>query len=157
VLAAVVLVAGCGGGGGGDETTTAAQPAPSTTTSSAPTGTITGSLGTSEPEIETTTTSRSEEQSGDETPIATQALFTGRNGRITPRRIQVPPFIAVTVVLRSADGHSYGVAVTNHGLITTGTAQMKLPGLRAEGRYVLKTHGATPTHVIIEATAEPGP
>ena len=156
-LAALVALAGCGGGGGGEKTTTAAQPAPSTTTSS--TSTESGSA-TLPPPTTTTTTSRStsaEEQSGDETPIATQALFTGRGGRITPSRIQVPPFIAVTVVLRSGDGKTYSIQVNGHGLATNGKAQQKLPGLRAGGRYVVKNLSGTPATLIIEATAEPGP
>jgi hypothetical protein len=69
----------------------------------------------------------------------------------------VPPFIAVTVVLRSADGTSYGIEVPGHGVITNGRAQLKLRGLRAGDRYVLKTRGATPAKLIIEANAEPGP
>ena len=41
---------------------------------------------------------------GDEIPASTQAQFTGRAGRITPRLVRVPPFIAVKVELRSGDG-----------------------------------------------------
>jgi len=130
--------------------------------SSPPTSTTTPSSGSTSLELSqtvvpiTTTTSK-EQQSGDEVPISTQALFTGRGGKITPRKIEVPPFIAVTVVLRSADGKSYGIEVPGHGVITNGRAQLKLAGLRAGDRYVLKTTGATPAKLIIEANAEPGP
>jgi hypothetical protein len=129
------------------------QPAPSTTTSSASSGSITGEL-TRE---STTTSTSAEEQSGDETPIATQALFTGRGGRISPRSIQVPPFIAVTVVLRSADGKTYSIEVNGHGLATNGRAQVKLPGLRAEDRYVVINQTGRPGRLTIVASAEPGP
>jgi hypothetical protein len=155
VFAAVVAIAGCGGGGGGGKTTTAAQPAPSTTVT---TNSASGS--TSLPPPTTTTESKStsnEQQSGDETPISTQALFTGRGGKITPQKIEVPPFIAVTVVLRSADGKTYSIEVPNHGIATNGRAQLKLPGLRAEDRYVIKNNSGTPATLIIEANAEPGP
>ena len=38
---------------------------------------------------------------------SSQALFTGRGGRLTPRVVRVPPFIAIRVELRSADGATY--------------------------------------------------
>src|SRR2546425_9731194 len=46
---------------------------------------------------------------GDEEPIRTQALVTGRGGRISPRVVRVPPLIAVRLELRSGDGRSYGL------------------------------------------------
>ena len=155
--AAVALtVAGCGGGGGGagskTTTTVASQPASATTT--APTSGAT-TLSESAP-VERTTTSK-EELSGDETPISTQALFTGRGGTISPRRIRVPPFIAVTVVLRSADGRTYGIAVDGRGMYTNGTGKLKLPGLRAGDRYVVKNQSGSPARLEIVANAEPGP
>jgi hypothetical protein len=151
-----VALAGCGGGGGGStQTTTAAQPAPSTSTST--TTPQSGSATVAPPTTSKTTSSTAEQQSGDETPISTQALFTGRGGKITPRKVEVPPFIAVTVVLRSADGKTYSIEVPGHGIATNGRAQLKLPGLRAEHRYVIKNNSGTPATLIIEANAEPGP
>ncbi|MEJ7715102.1 MAG: hypothetical protein WKF40_05095 [Thermoleophilaceae bacterium] len=44
---------------------------------------------------------------GDEIPARAQALITGRRGRLSPRVVRVPPFIAVRVELRSADGRRY--------------------------------------------------
>jgi hypothetical protein len=154
----LVALAGCGGGGGGgNKTTTAAQPVPSTTTSS--TAAQSGSTTLSASTVTTTSTSKStaEQQSGDETPISTQALFTGRGGRITPGRIRVPPFIAVTVVLQSADGRTYAIEVNGHGMATNGRARLKLSGLRAGDRYVVTNKSGTPARLIIEASAEPGP
>jgi hypothetical protein len=98
-----------------------------------------------------------EQQSGDEVPISTQALFTGRGGKITPAKIEVPPFIAVTVVLRSADGRVYSIQVNGRGIATNGRAQLKLPGLRAQDKYVVKNLKGTPARLVIEANAEPGP
>lgn len=160
MAAALVALAGCGGGGGGGGATTTSTTAAAVTTSrtvSASIGSITNTATTVHSVTTLSTKSSKEQQSGDETPISTQALFTGRGGKITPAKIEVPPFIAVTVVLKSADGKSYGLALPDHGLITNGTAQLKLSGLRAGDRYVLKTKGATPARVIIEANAEPGP
>ena len=96
---------------------------------------------------------------GDETPIATQALFTGNGGDITPATIRVPPFIAVKVVLHSADGASYGIDVNHHALSVSGsnpTASVKLSGLRAGKRYSVEVAGAPETLSIV-ANAEPGP
>jgi hypothetical protein len=90
-------------------------------------------------------------------PISTQALFTGKGGKITPPKIEVPPFIAVTVVLKSADGKTYGIEVNGHGMATNGRARLKLPGLPAQDRYVIKVVQGSPARLLIEANAEPGP
>ncbi len=44
---------------------------------------------------------------GDEVAASSQALITGRGGKLSPRLVRVPPFIAIRVELRSADGGSY--------------------------------------------------
>ena len=44
---------------------------------------------------------------GDEEPARTLALFTAKDGRITPRVVRVPAFISIEVQLRSADGEKY--------------------------------------------------
>ncbi len=46
---------------------------------------------------------------GDEVPNSTQALITGRAGKLSPATVSVPPFIAITVELRSADGRDYAL------------------------------------------------
>ena len=59
--------------------------------------------------------------------------------------------------MRSADGRIYSIEANGHGMATNGRAQLKLPGLRAEKRYVIKNNSGTPAKLIIEANAEPGP
>jgi len=123
---------------------------------SASIGSIVNTTTTAHSVTSLSTRSSKEEQSGDELPISTQALFTGKGGRISPAKVEVPPFIAVTVVLRSADGRTYDLEGPRRGLATTGKAQMKLAGLRAGNRYVLKSR-ESPGKLVIEANAEPGP
>jgi len=98
--------------------------------------------------------------SGDEVPISTQALFTGRGGRILPNRVSVPPFIAVTVVLHGADRGRYSLTLGNRRLQvgeSRDSASMKLHGLKPGGRYVMSTGGGQPASVSVVANAEPGP
>jgi hypothetical protein len=93
---------------------------------------------------------------GDEIPASTQALFTGRAGRITPRIVRVPPFIAVRVQLRSADGAAYELSGGGETLRAAGrpARPVVFDGLRPGRRLSLKGTGG---RVIIEASAEPGP
>jgi len=94
---------------------------------------------------------------GDEIPARSQALITGRGGRLSPRRVFVPPFISVRVELRSADGAEYtlegaGKRITAGGGVARTTADFD--GLRPGRRLVL----SGPTgRVTVEASAEPGP
>ena len=46
---------------------------------------------------------------GDEIPARSQALISGRGGRLSPRLVRVPPFISVRVELRSTDGARYSL------------------------------------------------
>jgi hypothetical protein len=96
---------------------------------------------------------------GDEEAAQTLALFTGRNGDITPRTIRVPAFISIRVELRSGDGAEYS--------LTFGDKTIKVPaalnsvsttfdGLRPGAKLVGKATAA-PGQVVVEATAEPGP
>ena len=147
-MAVVAALVGCGSGGGAG---TASTDTPVTSTPPPPA-----------PTTPTPTSTSPEEQpggAGDETPISTQALFTGRGGDITPATIRVPPFIAVNVVLHSADGQNYGIEVAHHELNVDGsnpTATVKLSGLRAGKRYEVNVTGAPETLAIV-ANAEPGP
>ncbi len=93
---------------------------------------------------------------GDEIPASTLALFTGRAGRISPRIVRVPPFIAVRVELRSGDGATYELSGAGKRLRAAGGSAkpVVLDGLRPGKRLSLTGTGGG---VVIEASAEPGP
>jgi hypothetical protein len=94
---------------------------------------------------------------GDEVPASSQAQITGDGGKLTPATVRVPPFIAIRVVLRSADGVEYelrggGKTVQAGGEIES--ASKTFEGLRTGERLVLR---GPQGNVTIEANAEPGP
>jgi hypothetical protein len=169
LLVGLLALAGCGGGG--SKTTTAAV------TSAPPATTVPGfSTGTTTITIPTTTTpapkpkpkakkKKSPEQqpggAGDETPIATQALFTAKGGKVTPSRVRVPPFIAVRVVLQALDQKPYTLLVNGKEVaVGEGRTQatVRLDGLRPGGKYVVHPQfGVKPKTLVIVANAEPGP
>ena len=96
---------------------------------------------------------------GDEEPARTLALFTARNGRITPRAIRVPAFISIQVELRSADGKTYTLkfgdtSITAGGEL--GSVSTTIDGLRPGEGVTGRPVGAG-NPVRVEATAEPGP
>jgi hypothetical protein len=138
-----------------------AQPAPAQTTVTSVSASVTPLTSTETKVTRSASTSRTESSgSGDEVPISTQALFTGRGGRILPARVSVPPFIAVTVVLRGADRGRYSLTLGSKRISvgeSRDLASMKLRGMKPGGRYVLHTGGAAPGSVVVSANAEPGP
>jgi hypothetical protein len=156
-----------GGGGGayGGAGTTAATDMATTETAPAETGTTTtgaetgggaadgggaAAPGGEAPEDQ-------EGGAGDEVPASSQALITGEGGKLSPGVVRVPPFIAIRVVLRSADGVEYelsggGKTVKAGGEIES--ASKTFEGLRTGERLVLR---GPQGNVAIEANAEPGP
>jgi hypothetical protein len=158
-IAALVLAAsGCGADDeqvGGATTTppraekppTTAEPPASQPTETAPALAETGSP---------------EEQpggAGDEEPARSQALLTGRAGAIRPRIVRVPPFIAIRVELRSADGRAYELRLGARRLRAggqLGSASTTFAGLRP-GKALIGRGVGGANDVRIEATAEPGP
>ncbi len=97
-----------------------------------------------------------EEQQGDEEAIRSEAVFTGRNGRLTPREVRVPAFIAIRVILRSADDGAYSLTVngTRLSIQGNGTDELELDGLLPNESY----RGRGPNgNVRVVASAEPGP
>ena len=92
---------------------------------------------------------------GDEEAARSPAMFTGRGGKITPRVVRVPPYLAVRAELRSADGRDYmiffGTKVLRNGKTLT------LDGLRPGTKLRGLAAGGGNSVVVIEATAEPGP
>ena len=160
----MVLLGGCGGDD--DDATTPAtttEPAETARTESTPaTGTETEAEPPAEAETETAPAEAPEDMpggAGDEEPARTLALFTARGGRITPRVVRVPAFIAVTVELRSADGAIYSLRFGDR-TITAGaelsSVSTTIDGLRP-GERITGRPGAAGNTVRIEATAEPGP
>jgi hypothetical protein len=97
---------------------------------------------------------------GDEVPARSIAMFTGSGGKISPRVVRVPPFIAVRVELRSADGRTYALRFRKRVLRAGGeltSVSTFFPGLRP-GRSLVGRSLARPGAVVrVEASAEPGP
>ena len=99
-----------------------------------------------------------EEQQGDEEPIRSEAVFTGRDGRLTPRAIRVPAFIAIRVILRSTDDRIYSLRIGGSELIIGDAgrrvAELELDGLLPDESYAGKSPQGD---VRVVASAEPGP
>ena len=101
-----------------------------------------------------------EEQQGDEEAIRSEAVFTGRGGRLTPREIRVPAFIAIRVILRAVDAgadQSYTLTIGGSRLAighARSVDELKLDGLLPDESY----EGKSPQgNVRVVASAEPGP
>ena len=146
--------------GGDDEEETTAETVP-TTTAPAPVTTppkeVPGGKGGDEGDEEPLTVPE-EEQQGDEEPIRSEAVFTGNGGRLTPREIRVPAFIAIRVILRASDGGSYTLKIGGETLSIggggTGLDEVDLDGITPNKSY----KGTSPQgNVRVVASAEPGP
>jgi hypothetical protein len=169
-LAALLVVAALGlAACGGDDEPAAEETAPRapvtetatepTETEPAPPATATEETAPTETEAAPPPTGEEQEGGGgDEEPIRTEARFTGRDGRVSPRVVQVVPFIAVEVSLRSADGRRYrleGDGTLEAGGTGGSSAPLRLDGLRPGSAYSFRTQ--TGQVVRIVASAEPGP
>src|SRR5213076_3155849 len=92
---------------------------------------------------------------GDEQPAQTQALFTGRNGRVTPRVVRVPAFLAIRVELVTADGAAYALRFGTRTLRAgpaRGSVSASFAGLRP-GRALTGVPVGGGNPVRVEATA----
>jgi hypothetical protein len=142
LLAALLLLAGCADDDDDAETT--------------PTAPV-----ETETEIETATSPEDQPGgAGDEEPARSQALFTAQDGRVTPRVVRVPAFIAVRVELRARDDGPYvleigGQTIEAGGRLSSGS--VRLDGLRPGDAYVGTLSGAATGRLRVSATAEPGP
>jgi hypothetical protein len=164
LFAVAMALIGCGGDDeDGDSTTPAATaPAETATTESTPSTETEEAEKPAETEAETETSEGPEGTpggAGDEEPARIQALFTARGGRITPRVVRVPAFIAVKVELRSADGQTYALRFGDTTI--TASAEFRsvsttIDGLRP-GEAIAGKPASQGNPVRIEATAEPGP
>lgn len=157
-LGAGLALAGCGGGNGDSGTQSAAKPQGTATS---------GGRTTSERRRPPSTRSQAlpgspETQpggAGDEQPARVPASFTARAGRVRPRTVHVPPFIAVVVSLRSADGRAYALRFPTATLRVgprRRTASIRLAGIRV-GRAVSGRPIGAGSRVRVVADAEPGP
>jgi hypothetical protein len=165
LFAVLLVLSGCGGDDESESTTPAATtPTETATTESLPTETVEQEPAVTETEAETEGEAPESPEdmpggAGDEEPARTLALLTGRGGRITPRVVRVPAFIAVRVELRSADGATYGLRFGDTTITAGGqlhSVSTTLDGLRPDEAVVGRPTGAG-NPVRIEATAEPGP
>jgi hypothetical protein len=142
VLALLLALAGCGGEDEEPAATTEAPPPP-----------------TAEPAPTETGTEDQPGGAGDEEPARTLALFTGEDGRITPRRVRVPAYISIRVELRAEDGREYGLRFQGANLSVSGglsSVSTTIDGLRP-AEVAVGTPTGPGNNVTIEATAEPGP
>jgi hypothetical protein len=164
VLALVFAISGCGGD---DEepssaTTSTAPATAATETSTVEAPTETEEEAPLEDKTETAPAESPEDEAGgagDEEPARTLALFTAKDGRITPRVVRVPAFISIEVQLRSADGAKYRMRLGDVTLTAGGglsSVSTTIDGLRP-GKAIVGTPGGPGNRVRIEATAEPGP
>jgi hypothetical protein len=160
VALAAVLVGGCGG----DKKQTDTGPKPpsstQTATSQSPT-TPPGPAPKTQTGVPKTTTSPEQATggAGDENPARSQALLTGRGGRISPGVVRVPPYISIRIELRSGDGRTYTLRFGRRRIQAGGqisSASASFPGLRPGKVLVGRPVGAG-NRVRIEANAEPGP
>src|SRR4051812_591599 len=157
-LAAGIALAGCGGGDEG--TTSNAAPAPKTATETESTDTVTVPKETTETTGTSGTATSPEDQqggAGDEEPARSQALFTGKGGRIRPTVVRVPSFIAIRVELHSGDGKAYALRFKGRILQVDGTIRSvsrNFAGLRP-GKVLAGTGVNGSNAVRVEATAEP--
>jgi hypothetical protein len=161
-LLVVALALGVGAGCGGDDEESDRTSAPPATETEATTQDETETAEATETEeTEETETESPEDQpggAGDEEPARSQALFTGRGGRIRPRVVRVPAFIAIRVELRSADGRTYSLRIGGRTLRVdrdVDSVSARFDGLRP-GKALAGT-AADGSRVRVEATAEPGP
>lgn len=165
----LLVLVGCGSDdeGGG---TTGTVSAPTETQIDTETEALTETEIETETEVETETeattpTSTSNEDQpgggGDEEPARSQALLTGKGGRITPTVVKVPPFIAIRVELRSSDGKTYSLDFGNGKQVTANqqisSSSTQFPGLRPEQKLVGRPVGGAGNRVTILPSAEPGP
>jgi len=162
VLAVLFAISGCGGDDEEPSSATTASAPAATATETATVEAPTETEAPLEDKTEGVPAESPEDEpggAGDEEPARTLALFTAKEGRITPRVVRVPAFISIEVQLRSADGAKYrmrfgDVTITAGGGLSS--VSKTLDGLRP-GKAIIGTPEGPGTRVRVEATAEPGP
>ena len=94
---------------------------------------------------------------GDEEPARNDVVFSARGSRLTPTLANVPPYVAVRVVLQSADRGRHRVEVAGRTLrVGPGslTASVVLEGLRPQRAYNLRGDAGASARIV--ALSEPG-
>ena len=169
VVALLLAISGCNGDDDDDNGPTAVSTpteTETTVTETAPEPEVETEAETqteveTETEIETETSPEDQPGgAGDEEPARSLALFTASAGRVTPRVVRVPSFIAVRVELRARDGGPYTLRIGGQTLEAGGalsSASGTLDGLRPGDSYVGRLSGGASGTVRVSATAEPGP
>jgi hypothetical protein len=154
---AALAAAGCGGDDEKASDTTPPASAPTAESTPAPTAT-TEATDTGAQAPARTSPEDQPGGAGDEEPARVEAALTGRDGKIGPRQVRVPPYIAVEVTLHSADGGDYSVTVKGKRLsVGSGnpSGSLSLSGLRPNASYLVKASDGRTIKVV--ASAEPGP
>ncbi len=163
VAAGALALSGCGGDdekstAGTDTATTDRTETTGTSTDARPPATATEPAETGEDNGGTAAPGEDQPGgAGDEVPNATQALVTGRGGEVSPATVSVPPFIAITVELRSSDGQDYTLRGGGKSLAAgegENSDTVTFDGLRPGRSFVLT---GPQGRVHISANAEPGP
>jgi hypothetical protein len=156
---AVLVFAATGCGGDEENGSPQARTAPSTASETERTQSATAPTETTEPSETATSPEQQPGGAGDEEPAHSQALFTGRGGRVKPAVVRVPAYIAIRIELRSADGGGYALRFGNRTLRvdrTVSSASASFSGLRP-GKALSGEPVDGGNRVRVEATAEPGP
>lgn len=171
-LAAGALLAGCGGDDGGGSPASVGAPTtePPTATSTAPVASIPDASPPAPPTVTdvptstvppppTTTPTPAEQQGGGgEEAIRVPAIFTVRDGRLTPPSIMVPARLAVELTV-AADGAARTVVLETPEprtleLAAGATEVVRMPGLRA-GSYTLTVDGSAAGELVVGGEAGP--
>jgi hypothetical protein len=161
VLTLVLALAGCGGGSTGPGTTNPTASAPDAT-APPPDATQPGTGPVTPPPTTTPAQTQPSRDNGggDEQAVRVPASYVVvPGGRLTPRAITVPPFLAVEISVRSSDGKPHRLVLQTpepHTLDVGagGRAAVRIPGLRA-GQYRVVLDGRPAATLV--AGGEVGP
>jgi hypothetical protein len=170
-LAGLLAMSGCGSDDEQDAVATATSTTPTETSGRSTTETVATETETETTKTESRTTaietsprSTSPEDSpggaGDEAPARSLALFTAKDGRISPHTVRVPPFIAIRVELHSGDGADYVLSFRGKRLAVGGqiaSTSSEFSGLKPNASLIGQPVAGVNSAVRVVASAEPGP
>lgn len=160
-----MAVCGCGADREPAQAPATSTQSPGSTSAESTTQTTTTESDTTETDTTETDTGRSSPEAeqggaGDERPVRSAVRIEGSGGRLAPTRVEVAPFIAVRVELRSTDGGRYRARVGGRTLVAAGDGggerrdRVMLEGLTPDRSYVLRgLDGANDVRIV--ASGEP--